>query len=158
MIDETQRVLAGAIGRPLRKVIAAVHVFEGERKDEEPLHLWLSLEGSALIRLFGASDGEHLFADRKPPEPVDMQEYGEVILTDVSRSTAFGDVIGRKLEGAWLVESPPGEVVGLRFDFGLALRPVVFNRGDELYVVDDYPPDVWEEGISEVRVRPVALK
>lgn len=158
MVDETQRILSEAIGRPLRMVIASIHVFEGERQDEEPLQLWLSFEGAAPIRLSGASDGGRILADRTPPEPADMQESGEVILIDASRSTAFADVIGRKLEGAWLVESPPEEIIGLRFDFGLALKPVVFNWGDELHVVDDYPPDVWGEGIWETRMRPVALK
>jgi hypothetical protein len=157
MTDETRRILAGAIGRPLRKVIASAHLFE-RKLDGEPIHLWLSFEDLALFRLFGASDGWHLGVDRILPEPTDMGESGEIILVDVSNKTTFGQMIGKELEGAWLAESPAGEIVGVRFDFGFSLRPIVINWGDELRIVDDYPPDARGEEIIEARIQPVALR
>jgi hypothetical protein len=150
-------MLAEAIGRPLRKVIASVHFFGG-RLDDEPIHLWLSFEDLALFRLFGASDGWHLEVDRTLPEPTDMEESGEIVLVDVSNRTIFSQMIGRKLEGAWYVESPAGETIGIRFDFGLSLRPAVIIWGDELRIVDTYPPDAPREEIVETRIRPVALR
>lgn len=156
MTDETRRILAGAIGRPLRKVIASVHLFE-EKLDDEPIHLWLSFDDLALFSLFGASDGWHLGVDRTLPEPTDLGESGEIILVDVSNKTPFRKAISRELKGAWLVESPAGEIIGVRFDFGSSLRPIVINWGDELRIVDDYPPDARGEEIMEARIQPVVL-
>lgn len=156
MTSEMRRALAEVIGRPLRKVIASVHFFEG-RLDDGPLCLWLSFEDLTSFRLFGASDGWHLGIDRALPEPIDMEESGEIILADVSNRTMFGQMVGRELKRAWLVESPAGEVIGVRFDFGVALEPIVINWGDELRIVGDYPPDARGEEIAEARVRPVVL-
>lgn len=157
MTDETRRTLAEAIGQPLRKVIASVHLFQREL-DNEPMHLWLSFGDLALFRFFGASDGWRLGVDRTLPEPVDMGESGDIILVDLSNKTPFAPLIGRELEGAWLAESPAGEITGVRFDFGCSLRPIVLNWGDELRIVDDYPPDAGGGEIVEDRVRPVALR
>lgn len=157
MTDETRRTLAEAIGRPLRKVIASVHLFERKLEDE-PVHLWLSFEDFAVFRLFGVSDGWHVGADGTLPEPTDMGESGDIILVDVSNKTAFGKMIGRELKGAWLAESLAGGIVGVRFDFGFSLRPIVINWGDELRIVDDYPPDLRRGEIIEARIQPVALR
>lgn len=157
MTDEVQRTLSGAIGRRLRRVIASVHFF-GERFDNEPICLWLSFENLTLFRLFGASDGWHLGVDKAPPEPSDMEESGQVLVTDVSNKTVFEQMIGKELKGAWLIESPGGEIIGIRFDFGFSLRPIVINWGDELRIIDDYPPDAPIEEIVESRIQPVALR
>lgn len=145
-----------AIGRRLRKVVASTHLFEG-KLDDAPINLWLFFEGLAPLRVFGVADGWRLSADRSPPEPFDMDESGEVVLSDVSVKTVLGAVIDKNLEGAWIVKSPEGEVVGIRFDFGLSSKPLILNRDDELLVLDEFPSDAGEE-ITETRVRPVALK
>lgn len=150
-------MLAEAISRRLRKVIASVHLFE-ERLDDAPVHLWLSFEDLALIRLSGASNGWHLEIDKILPEPTDMEESGEIILVDLSNKTAFRRMVGEELKGAWFVESPAGEIIGSRFDFGLSLKPIVINWGDELCIVEDYPPDAREEEIIETRIQSVVLR
>lgn len=154
MTERARAILTEAIGRPLRKVIASVHFFEG-RLNSEPVHVWLSFEGLTIFRLSGATDGWGVEIDEAIPEPVDMEESGEFLLADVSNKTEFGSMVGRELNGVWLVESPVEEIVGVRFDFGLPTGPVVFNWGDELRIADDYPSEVWEEGASEAAVQPV---
>ena len=141
----------------MRKVIASIHFFEG-RCDDEPVELWLSFESLALFRLSGASDGWRLEVDETTPEPVDMEESGEIILGDMSNKTMFDSMVGRELKGVWIVESPAEEIIGVRFDFGLPTRPVVINWGDELRIAADYPSEVWEEGISEAAMQPVTSR
>lgn len=96
MNDEISRMAgeAGeAIGHRLRKVVASVHLFEG-RLDRDPINLWLFFEDLAPLRVFGAADGWRLSVDRKSPEPFDMEESGEVVLSDASANTGLGAVIG----------------------------------------------------------------
>ncbi|MBA2377877.1 MAG: hypothetical protein M3494_04345 [Actinomycetota bacterium] len=156
MSDEISGMIGEAIGRRLMKVAASAHLFEG-KLDDAPIDLWLFLEGMSPLRVFGGSDGWRLSADGTPPEPFDMGESGEVVISDVSEKTAFGAVIGRKLEGAWLVESSGG-VVGIRFDFGLPAKPLILNRDDELLILDEFPPDPEMDEATETRIRPVAMK
>ncbi len=154
MNSEMLRIMTEAIGRPLRKVIASVHLFEG-KLDDEPLAIWLSFEGLGWIHLAGASDGWRLAVDGTLPEPADMEESGEIVVVDLSNKTVFRQMAGKELKGAWLMESPAGEPTGVRFDFGLRTRPVIINRDDELRIAADYSPENWEE-IMETRLPEVA--
>lgn len=156
MSDEVSRMMGEAIGHRLMKVAASAHLFEGEM-DGAPINLWLFFEDLAPLRVFGAADGWRLSFDRILPEPFDMDESGEVVVSDVSAKTPLGAVIGRKLEGAWLMKYS-GAVVGIRFDFGLPSKPLILNHDDELLVLDDYPSDAGMEDIIETRIRPIALK
>lgn len=141
---------------PLRKVIASFHS-QGGKVAGEPVHLWLSFEGLDLLRLSGASDGWHLNVDGTPPQPVDMGESGEIVLVDASAKTVLEPMVGQTLRRMWLVKSPEGEMIGVRLDFGLPVKPIIVNWGDEIHVVDHYPPEVVREGgILEVGVKPVA--
>lgn len=134
--------------------MASAHFFEG-RLDGKPIDLWLSFEDLAPFRLAGASDGWRLEVDETPPEPVDMEKFGEIFLVDVSKKTMFEPMIGRRLKEVWLVESPSEETIGVRFDFGLPTRPIVINGDDELHVVADYPPESWGEEVPRAAMHPV---
>jgi len=147
-------IFAKAVGHPLRKVVASVQVFEEAILREAPLCLWLFFEGLPGLRLVGSSDGWHVETDETPPEPVDMGESGEIVVRDISRKSIFQQGLGRVLEGAWAIASSPGgEIIGVRFDFGLPRKPIILNWGDELYIADTYPPDAKEEELLEVPMR-----
>lgn len=156
MSDEISRIVGEAIGHRLMKVAASTHLFEG-KVDDAPIDLWLFFEGMSPLRVFGESDGWRLSVDRRPPEPFDMDESGEVVVSDVSAKTPFGAVIGAELSGAWLVELS-GEPVGVRLGFGLPSRPLILHFDDELLVLDEYPYDGGAGEFSEIRIRPIVLK
>ncbi len=104
------------------------------------------------LKISGASDGWRLAADWKSPEPLDMDKYGEYIIRDISKRSVFEPAIGRKLIRGWTLNSPSkGNIVGLRFDFGLTKRPIVMNWGDEFWIANSYAPYFPEE-ITEVAV------
>jgi hypothetical protein len=89
------------------------------------------------------------------PEPVDLGESGEIILCDLSQRSIFGPCTGHALRAIWSVHSPlQGEMIGVRFDFGQAVQPLVLNWGDELYVAEHYPADAREDEIQEVPLMP----
>ena len=144
-----------AIGHTLRKIIASVHVFNAELLCDAPVCLWLFFDTLPGLRLSGAADGWSIQADDTPPEPMDLEESGEIILRDVSRKSVFQRALGRALQSAWLVQSSPtGEVLGVRFDFGQSITPCVLNWGDELYIAEHYPADAKDDELREVFIMP----
>jgi hypothetical protein len=144
---EITETFAGVIGHPLRKIVASVHVFEGSI-DSEFLAVWFIFEDVPAIRLLGASDGEALIADNEPFEPVDMAESGEVVIADISNKTVFGNSIGKSLHKISRVESNK-RTVGVQFDFGESLKPLVLNWGDELYLGADLPAGSENEDLTQ---------
>jgi hypothetical protein len=146
-VDE---MLSKAAGRSLKQVAASLHSFEG-RLGNTPICLWLVFEGLQGFRLFGAADGWHIGVDDAQPEPVDMGGSGEIVIHDISRESIFREMLNRTLKGGWTIESPTrGSVIGVRFDFGLPVKPLVLNWGDEIYLGDDFPHDAKRSEILEV--------
>jgi len=153
--DPLQVRCGQAIGHPLRKLVAAVHVFDTAVLCDVPLCLWLFFDTLPGLRLSGAADGWSIQADDTPPEPIDLEESGEIILRDVSRKSVFQRALGRALQSAWSVQSSPtGEVIGIHFDFGQSITPCVLNWGDELYIAEQYPADAKKNELREVSIMP----
>ena len=151
-----QEKFGEAIGHKLRKVVASVHVFGAEALSDAPLCLWFFFEALPVVRLSGAPDGWSIQADDTLPEPIDMEESGEIILRDVSRRSIFQQGLERNLQAVWLVQlSHTGETICIRFDFGQPIRPLVLNWGDELYIAKDYPDDAQDGEILEVPIKPM---
>jgi len=156
LAEETLQARVGkALGHTLRKIVASIHVFGSEAPCDIPVCLWLFFDTPPGLRLSSAADGWSIQADDTPPEPMDLEESGEIILRDVSRKSAFQRAMGRVLQSAWSVHSSPtGEVIGIRFDFGQSITPCVLNWGDELYVAEQYPVDAKKNELQEVPIMP----
>jgi hypothetical protein len=45
--------------------------------------------------------------------------------------------------------------VGVRFDFGEPVKPLVLYWVDELYVAELYPDDVGDDALQEISIMPV---
>jgi hypothetical protein len=150
-----QEKLGQAIGHKLRKIAASVHLFGLDGRNDAPLDLWFFFDTLPVFCLTGASDGWSIQIDDILPEPVDMGESGEIVLCDISRRSIFGKVVGKALRSVWSVQSPPqGEVIGVRFDFGAPVKPLVLNWGDELYVAEHYPDDARDDEFQEIPIMP----
>ncbi len=153
--DPLQARFGKAIGHTLRKIVASVHVFGTVAPCDVPVYLWLFFDTLPGLRLSGAADGWSIQADDIPPEPIDLEESGEIILRDVSRKSPFQRALGRALQSAWSVHSSPtGEVIGIRFDFGQSITPCVLHWGDELYIAERYPADAKEDELRDVPIMP----
>src|SRR6266567_3226606 len=153
--DPLQARFGKAIGHTLRKIVASVHVCNTKAWCDVPLCLWLFFDTLPGLRLYSAADGWSIQADDTPPEPIDLEESGEIILRDVSRKSVFQRALGRALQSAWSVHaSPTGEVIGIRFDFGQSITPCVLNWGDELYIAEQYPADAKKNELREVAIIP----
>ena len=153
--DPLQARFGKALGHTLRKIVASVHVFDTAARCDVPLCLWLFFDTLPGLRLSGAADGWSIQADDTPPEPIDLEESGEIILRDVSRKSVFQRALGRALQSAWSVQSSPtGEVIGIHFDFGQSITPCVLNWGDELYIAEQYPADAKKNELREVSIMP----
>ena len=153
--DPFQARFGKAIGHTLRKIVASVHVFDTAALCDVPVCLWLFFDTLPGLRLSGAADGWSIQADGTPPEPIDLEESGEIILCDLSRKSVFQRALGRVLQSAWSVHSSPtGEVIGIRFDFGQSITPCVLNWGDELYIAEHYPADAKADELREVPIMP----
>jgi len=153
--DPLQARFGRAIGHTLHKIVASVHVYDSKAWCDIPLCLWLFFDTLPGLRLSGAADGCSIQADDTPPEPMDLEESGEIILRDVSRKSVFQRALGRDLQAAWSVQSAPtGEVIGICFDFGQSITPCVLNWSDELYIGEHYPADASQDELREVPLRP----
>ena len=151
-----QEKLGKAIGHTLRKIGASVHLFGLEGLSDAPLCLWFFFEALPVFRLTGAPDGWSLQVDDILPEPVDLGESGEIVLRDISHRSIFGKVVGKDLRSVWSVQSPPqGKIIGMRFDFGQPVRPLILNWGDELYMTEQYPDEARDDEYQEVPIMPV---
>jgi hypothetical protein len=151
-----QDKLSKALGQKLRKVVASMHRLGAEGCSEAPLGLWLFFDTLPVFRLTGTPEGWGLQIDDTLPEPVDLGESGEIILCDLSQRSIFGQGIGHALRAVWSVHSPPqGAMIGVRFDFGQSVKPLVLNWGDELYMAEHYPADAREDELQEVPIMPV---
>ena len=156
LAEETLQARVGkALGHTLRKIVASVHVFNAAALCDVPVCLWLFFDTLPGLRLSGAADGWSIQADDTPPEPIDLEESVEIILRDVSHTSAFQMALGRTVQSAWFVQySPTGEVIGVRFDFGQSITPCVLNWGDELYIAEQYPADAKDDELREVPIMP----
>lgn len=136
-------LLVPALGRPLKRVAASVYALEGKIYDGAS-ELWLYFDGLPPLRLRGDPDGWRLLLDGMPPEPLDVAEMGELVVRDITLQSVFRAVKGMPLLAAWWVESNLDTgYVGLRFDFGAFVKPIVMNLGDQLYISHRYPHDMF---------------
>lgn len=141
--------LAELIGQRLGSVIGEVHCFDGSFS-ETPNSVTLLFDERDPLRVSGDADGWRIRLDRTFPLPKQMEESGEIVLRDLSRASAVKDCIHQQLKLVWTLESPKGQAVGLRFDFGSNQKLMILNWGDEIIVGNTYPagPDI--ETIVEV--------
>src|SRR5207244_11165754 len=98
LAEETLQARVGkALGHTLHKIVASVHVFDTAVLCDIPVCLWLFFDTLPGLRLSSAADGWSIQADDTPPEPMDLEESGEIILRDVSHKSAFQRALGRAL-------------------------------------------------------------
>ncbi len=151
MNNSVQRKYARMIGRPLRQVAASMHMYE-RQIEESPLSLWLYFDGLDPFRFFGTPDGWRIGIDQTQAAPVDMGESGEVVIRDISRRSVLSAGLDKILKVAWEVRArDSGQMIGVRFDFGLSFKPMILNWDDELHIADEYPSEM-EESITEVPI------
>jgi hypothetical protein len=136
--------LGQLVGQRLLGVTAAVHEFEGARA-EEPVHLWLHLDGLGAIKCHCAGSGALDLRAEQPYVGYDMQEHGRVLVvpSDSGVLAAHTGEVVQSVTPLW--QQPPGISVGLALTFvtgtvGLA------NLGDSL-VVGAWPGAFTDEGV-----------
>ena len=133
-------LLQDAVGHSLSGCVAALHLFE-ESIDRSPVYLWLEFENLQAIRFSGSSDGNEVLADTQPPEPVDMEESGEIIIADLSNTPVISSNIGKQLVSVRLVGAATGHVIGVKLEFDSTEGFYVLNWGDEILIKEELPPD-----------------
>lgn len=151
MTQMNTQLITNAYGRLLTKVTASVYMANSELA-LRPIRISLCFESIHCITFAGASDGWHIRIDETHLEPVDMEDAGELIVRDISRTSVFRHYLHKLLENAWIVESPTkGHEIGVRFSFGGPRKPMILNWGDGLWIADDYPKDK-DETINETPI------
>lgn len=150
MSTKIREYLLKRLGKQLRVVIGSYFFMDGVF-DPNPMHVWLHFMEHEAIRISGASDGEGLLIDTDMPSPASMGKYGEIVVRSMSENPYFGPCLHRSLLEASAIESPHGNIIGVRFDFGENQKPMILNWGDELVVAHDYPADAVKENILEIR-------
>ncbi|MDB5096524.1 MAG: hypothetical protein JWM80_945 [Cyanobacteria bacterium RYN_339] len=135
-----ETVFRALVGRPLQAVLAEVYVDEGVLDEDPPGTIWLEFEGCNPVGLHGHGDGEGLELAGSLPGPIEIEDVGEWVVRDVSRHTDLAPAIGLVLQRVMILEGcglAPGEILGVRLDFGDGIAPVIYHWDDELEVSDE---------------------
>lgn len=128
-------------GAVLKAVYGTFHQFRDSVDMTSALGVWLLFEQRKPLHISGASDGETILTDSDDPQAFDMGESGRVVIVDISKRCCFDAAVGRELRRIDAIRDRRARLLGLRFDFGLDIRPIVINWGDELWVRSAYPLD-----------------
>ena len=127
------------VGHTLDGVSSSWHEFEG-RRSAQPVHVWLSLDGLANLRLHTLNG--LVITPGDVDEPYDMEEYGR-LLVEESGPTALIERVGERVEAmSRLHQSPPGATVGIVLHFQRGSVGIA-DLGDDL-IVAPWPADDWE--------------
>lgn len=138
--------LGQLVGQRLLAVTSAVHEFDG-RRSEEPVHLWLHLDGLGAVQCHTAGSGALLLHAEEPYTAYDMQEHGRVFVVD-GGPPALAAQVGERIESASrLWQDPPGMTVGVSLAFPTGAVGVA-NLSDSL-VVGAWPEAFTGQGVSE---------
>ena len=139
----TQEVarLHGLVGRTIDRVHVEAHAFKGVVDPGPPIRLYLRLSETEYVCIGCGADGESLYWDESLPEPVDMEESGEIVIADRTNQPPWFQVNSRTVESVAVMRSPEGGAIeGIKLEFGDGRRVLVVNNGDEFWIDDEYPP------------------
>lgn len=143
------------IGRKLITIQGLIYVKDGEEKTSSPQELFLSFDSGVQGKLKCGSDGESLVWDMQELEAVDLGEYGDEVVRDLSYLSCWKNLIGHLLVDVKLIKSLRGSyLMGLLFSFDNDLSIVVVNLGDEIYMFESLPKEIAQE--EEIRYFPIS--
>lgn len=135
--------LKDVLGRRLISVLALVYTYDGEKEFENPQELDLQFLSCGHGKLVCSYDGSSIEWQDNYIHEVDMEEFGQQLLENVSNRSIWNSVVNKMLLDAELINSiVEDSVIGVRFSFENRETISVLNLGDELYVYRDIPEEV----------------
>lgn len=144
--QEFRQDLSNFVGSKLIGVLGLLFVFNGEMNSSSIEEVYLKFDGLESLRLFCGSDGSSICWDSQDLTPFSMDEYGEFIVSDMSTSEKWQDIIYKKIEKIYLVRSQIEEsefAIKLAFDsYG---EIVIANLGDDLVIYKELPVEIIAE-------------
>lgn len=127
-------------GRSIRAILAERHFYQGE--GTETIEIWIDADGLDGLSLTGSPSGWGLVVGHIYPKSLDLGQYGEVRVLDLSDELGIGSS-RRKVERVLAVQSDEStEPFGLALVFGPASILHVLNRDDELVLVEGEVPEL----------------
>jgi hypothetical protein len=119
----------------LEAITAELHVFDGVINWRQPLKLGLSIRERKLLRL-GSRGGDTLTLDHEPLMEMDMEEFGQVVVRDIT------DRLGASLRDsetgeARLIRLARGEPIGLALPRPDGSAFCIWVNDDEFYWGDE---------------------
>jgi hypothetical protein len=144
--QEFRQDLSNFVGSKLVGILGLLFVFDGDMNSSSIEEVYLKIDGLDSLRLFCGSDGSSICWDGQDLDAFSMDEYGEFIISDMSTSEKWQDIIYKKIEKIYLVRSQLQE---FEFAIKLAFDPygeiVIANLGDDLVIYKELPLEIIAE-------------
>ena len=139
--------LSVCIGRNLIKVLGLVFCFKGDTNSSSVEEVYLEFSDLKFLRFFCSSDGSSIRWDCNELQPVNMDEYGEAIIQDISESDElWKNLVYRKTAQVYLVRSETEECFfAVKFIFDNCEELVIANLGDDLVIRQQLLSKIIEE-------------
>jgi len=152
--NKLRKGLKFLLGKPLKKVIASVFSYQGILNMESPQALLLQFEENHQLVFYPAPDGVSLDCGHKTLSPLNLGQYGQEIIQEISPLNFWQYALGQVLIEAYILFSHVEEnAVGIKMYFNNSII-IIINCGDEMYVWDEeHFREVFKnENISEMNV------
>jgi hypothetical protein len=137
-----QDLAHNVVGQRLRNVNGLIYVYDVPDL-ESPQQIELIFFGeNKKIALKCGQDGASLELINSPIQENDLGEYGKEVIMDLSNSSLFHKVIGKKLFKFYVIHSEiEQKFIGTKLVFDEGVTLVIVNLGDEINVFDSLPMD-----------------
>ncbi|PHM72342.1 hypothetical protein [Xenorhabdus sp. KJ12.1] len=154
--DADKELLKKCIGEKLLKINGLIHYFDKEPRFDSPQKLELFFSGLKRSIIFRcSSDGESITISENPMEEIDLGEYGEDKIVDLSFLSSINDCYNNIVSDVFLIYSDLEKTyIGVKFSFIEDSNLIIANVGDDLYMFETATlPHEKEECISHISMK-----
>lgn len=135
------------IGKKLNKTSSLNYYCDEDPNSLSIQEIQLEFDGLKSLRIFCGSDGSSICWDNGDLKPINMGEYGKVVISSLSKHhEEWENLFDKKLEKVYLVTSEIEKCIfAIKFVFSYNFELVVANIGDDLKLQKKLTPEILKE-------------
>jgi hypothetical protein len=141
------KYLSLIIGKKLNEILALSYYCDEELNSLSIQEIQLEFDELKSVRIFCGTDGSSICWDNEDIKPISMGEYGEVVISSLSKHHAeWENLVDKKLEKVYLVTSEIENCIfAIKFVFSYNFELVIANIGDDLKLKKKLTLEILEE-------------
>lgn len=140
------QLLLSSIGKKLKGVLTLDMLSNDALSSSDAQEICFEFEEALILRLFCGTDGSSICWDNNSLQPIDMDEYGKLVIHDSNENSLWRNLIGVDLEKIYLIESNlENSIFAVKFYFRNGFEFVISNIGDDLVFQHQLSSDILDE-------------